>query len=388
MNNEKEKSHKATTKQSRGWCFTQPASGEHGMSKDELETALAGFAFIAGLEVAPTTGYRHWQGYLRRRPSGPVRFTTLKKALPFAHLEPARTTVEAYEYCIKDAGKPLFEVAGDLAREEVPESVSGRSAGSAEARVREAVDAGMSRNEILDTVRGAASMMNFVRDRCSVRDERTLMMNQLDSNLEEVVFLWGPSGVGKTYLVMSQDRTTYRALPMSAGPYDRLQSFNQTLMLDEFPGISSKRELGSMLQILDRYPVRLPCRYQDVVRTQKRIVVVSNNSFAQVFGWVLTHFPAQYIALARRFTNVWHMPARGVLVEDPVFLGSDQLCRTGHCKPSFFVPSGMEVKPCIRSSVGVGDLTDADLVSNDPDWSASVPERAQDSLYGGSDVRE
>lgn len=93
---------------SKNWLFTL------FVAHDSMEEALTGelkaiydkqgVNYIVGqLEICPTTGKRHIQGYLEL--SGPMRFTRLKDTYftPQAHLEPRRgTQKQAIDYCTKE----------------------------------------------------------------------------------------------------------------------------------------------------------------------------------------------------------------------------------------------------------------------------------------------
>ncbi len=74
-----------------------------GFDPAEIET-LFGFDtvryLIAGAETAPTTGQKHWQGYLEMTKQ--VRLPTMKRLHPRAHWESARgTALQNQEYCRK-----------------------------------------------------------------------------------------------------------------------------------------------------------------------------------------------------------------------------------------------------------------------------------------------
>ena len=108
---------RVTDTRHRRWILTVPAEGEKGVSRDELQQALAPYeSFLGQLEQGEGgSSYRHWQLVLVH--SEPIRFSTLKKKLPTAHVEPVRDLRASLAYVQKDdtrveGEKPL--VKGDI----------------------------------------------------------------------------------------------------------------------------------------------------------------------------------------------------------------------------------------------------------------------------------
>ena len=108
---------RVTDTRHRRWMLTVPAEGAKGVSRDELEDALAPYeSYLGQLEEGEGgTNYRHWQLVLCH--SEPVRFSTLRRKLPTAHLEPVRDLRASLAYVQKEdtrveGKKPL--VKGDI----------------------------------------------------------------------------------------------------------------------------------------------------------------------------------------------------------------------------------------------------------------------------------
>ena len=93
---------RVTDTRHRRWILTVPAEGEKGVSRDELEQALEPYdAFLGQLEQGKgTNGYRHWQLVLVN--GEPIRFSTLRRRLPTAHLEPVRDLRASLAYVQKE----------------------------------------------------------------------------------------------------------------------------------------------------------------------------------------------------------------------------------------------------------------------------------------------
>lgn len=78
-----------------------------GASAEKLD-GIKGIRFmIRGLEIAPSTGRKHWQGYLELYDK--VRPRALMRQLSGFHIEPARETrVANINYCMKDGNFTIF----------------------------------------------------------------------------------------------------------------------------------------------------------------------------------------------------------------------------------------------------------------------------------------
>jgi len=92
---------------SRNWCFTLN-NPPHGWTPPE------NIYCVVGKEVAPTTGTKHLQGYIRFKDAKTK--SAVIKLLPGAHVTLARGTVEQnYNYCVKELDwveygvKPSFD---------------------------------------------------------------------------------------------------------------------------------------------------------------------------------------------------------------------------------------------------------------------------------------
>lgn len=61
---------------------------------------------VAGKEIAPTTGQKHYQFFLKFK--NPISFSTLQSTLPTAHYEPSKASLQQnFDYCTK--GGDFFE---------------------------------------------------------------------------------------------------------------------------------------------------------------------------------------------------------------------------------------------------------------------------------------
>lgn len=294
---------KVSVKQSRGWLIT--ASAER-FSEAELLEVLGKYAggvmqLERGKEVSDKhpEGFLHWQIYVEH--STPIRFSTLRKLLPSAHLEPRRGSKrQAFDYCTKEDTRVSDPVEwGELDLEDRQGQRSDLAV------IHEAVLSGASLEEVLTQFPQALRNVNGLRELISLRDRRKFSTVERDV---EVYYLSGAAGIGKTSTVLGSyaPDEVYRVTNYKH-PFDSYDG-QPVLILDEFDG---QLDFDFMLNLLDRYPLELPARYRNKWAAFSTVWIISNKRFAQQYS-------AQRIgehgkAFARRFTGVLEMKERGRL---------------------------------------------------------------------------
>lgn len=261
------------------------------MSREEVEAALDQYSYLGQLEEGGQDGYRHWQLLIDGGKS-PIRFSTLKKRLPTAHLEPRRGSIQqAIAYVAKESTRVLSE----------PRLEHGaiRHADEKGRRrdieiVRDAVlEEGLSADEVFLRVPESARMTSMVEKLVAARDRS----RQTGPRELEVLWLYGPPGTGKTTLAVELGKEDFYRVTNYQHPFDGYSGEN-TLVLDEFDGSLS---MSTLLNILDVWPTTLPARYSDRVAAYERVVVVSNEKPWTFYCWEPT---SRRAALARRVSQV------------------------------------------------------------------------------------
>lgn len=274
--------------QSRSWMATISAEK---MSRKEIEEALSSYNYLGQLEEGEEDGYRHWQLLIDGGKS-PIRFSTLKRRLPTAHLEPRRGPMQqAVEYVTKETtrvtGEPRLEHGTIRHSDE-------RGRRKDVEAVREAVlEKGLSADEVFLQVPEAARMTLFVEKLVSARDRsRHTKPRQL-----EVIWLYGPPGTGKTSLAVELGDTSYYRVTDYKNPFDGYMG-EETLILDEFDG---EMRLSTLLNILDFWPTTLPARYTNKTARFNQVVLVSNEAPWTFYTWEPL---SRRQALARRLNTI------------------------------------------------------------------------------------
>lgn len=283
---------RVTDTRHRRWMLTVPAEGEKGVSRDELEDALAPYeAYLGQLEEGEGgTNYRHHQIVLCH--SEPIRFSTLRRRLPTAHVEPVRDLRASLAYVQKEDTRVRDEpplVKGKIS----PGPGQGHRSDLDELR-RRILDGQETADQLILSDAGAWRHSRMVGDLVGARD-RQRQEGKLRDVKVRVIF--GDTGTGKTSAVLnglqalgSVCRVTHWG---GTGTFDGYDGQN-SLFLDEFTG---QPRIEELLTWLDVFPVTLAARYRARQAAFVRVVLCSNTPPWTWYPWAPQ---AQRAALARR----------------------------------------------------------------------------------------
>lgn len=285
----------STEDRSRRWMLTVPADGEKGVSRAELEDALEPYASYLGQMERAESGYLHWQVLLVH--AEPIRFSTLKRKLPTAHLETARDLAK----CVAYVQKP------DTRVEDEPPLVKGLiEVGPGQGHRSDLDDL---RARILDGQETVDDLLmgdvtawrhgRMTSDLVAARDRARLGSGTRDV---QVRVIYGDTGTGKTSAAIRGLQalgSVCRVTHWGPGNFDGYDG-QDSIIFDEFAG---QPPLSALLTWLDRYPVDLPARYRARPAAYSRVVLCTNT---EPWAWY-EHAPrAQRAALARRLHLVEH----------------------------------------------------------------------------------
>lgn len=285
----------STEDRARRWMLTVPADGEKGVSRSELEDALEPYASYLGQMEQGEGGYLHWQVLLVH--SEPIRFSTLKRKLPTAHLETARDLAK----CVAYVQKP------DTRVEDEPPLVKGLiEVGPGQGHRSDLDDL---RTRILDGQETVDDLLmgdvtawrhgRMTSDLVAARDRARLGSGTRDV---QVRVLYGDTGTGKTSAAIQGLQalgSVCRVTHWGPGNFDGYDG-QDSIILDEFAG---QPPLSALLTWLDRYPVDLPARYRSRPAAYSRVVLCTNT---EPWTWYPEAPRAQRAALARRLHLVEH----------------------------------------------------------------------------------
>lgn len=272
----------------RSYCFTL---NNPGPETEALLESIAGYTYLTfGREVAPTTGTRHLQGFIRFR-DGKSK-SSVRRLIPGAHIEKALTITAAIQYCQKDGDfvefgtKPLDDAArGELELERWKCTWELAKTGCIE--------------EIPFDIR--IRYYNAIR-----RIEKDFMVKPRD--LPAVCGTWvhGSSGVGKSHSVRSLFPDLYSK--NASKWWDGYQA-EDTVLFDDL-GTTEAGWVSRFVKIwADRYPFIADVKGGSICIRPRRFIVTSQFTIRQLFSEQTT-----VDALERRFTVIERFSQEEILV--------------------------------------------------------------------------
>lgn len=210
---------------------------DHPSTLTAIKNGLKGTKYIiVGYETAPSTGTKHYQGYVSF--DNPVSFNTLKKVMPTAHIEPAKgSAAQNREYCTKE--ETVLEFG----------TIPSRGTRSDLSSVRKSLDNNYSIQQVVmeatnnNQIKYAYEYLKFCE---KPRDIAPI----------EVHWYYGPSGSGKSFTAHSENPDLFKPYD-----YDHWEGYDshKTVLLDDIR--AGWCTYNQLLQLLDSYPLRVRCLY-------------------------------------------------------------------------------------------------------------------------------
>lgn len=304
--------------QSRKWILTINNPRDLGLDHDALTEKLAlchPLYFCLADEVA-TTGTYHTHVYLCSK--SPIRFSTMQRRFPGAHIEAATgTSTENREY-IRKEGK-----WANTAKAETCVEGTFMEFGELPAETEEtapkmhqlvaAVEAGMSTADIIRNNPGFALKGAGIDE---LRERLTEECFRNENRAVEVWFLFGATGSGKTRSVFAEHKAVdiCRITNYGKSGEIRFDAYHgqPVLVLEEFHG---QIPIAVMLNLLDVYPLMLPARYYDRVACYTKVVITSNLSLEELYPEIQQTKPETWKAFRRRIHHVIEFLPDGTTIE-------------------------------------------------------------------------
>lgn len=282
---------RVTDSRHRRWFLTVPAEGKKGVNRDELEQALEPYdAYLGQLEQGTGTNqYRHWQLVLAH--AEPVRFSTLRRKIPTAHLEPVRDLRASLAYVQKEDTR--VEDEKPLVKGEIKPGPGQGHRSDLDALRTRILDGAETVDGLIMDDATAWRHGRMTADLVAARDRARLGAGTRNV---EVRVIFGDTGTGKTSAAIEGLQalgSVCRVTHWGSGAFDGYDG-QDALILDEFAGQPPIEEL---LTWLDVYPVALPARYRARQAAFVRVVLCAN---APPWTWYRYAPKAQRAALARR----------------------------------------------------------------------------------------
>ena len=202
------------------------------------------------------------------------------------------TPWEGFQYALKD-GTPLLDF-GDH-----PEETYSAEGGTWETIVS-MIKEGFTYLEIVERFPSVAVQQGTAIQRYMIEWQNS-MAGWRDI---KTTYVSGSTGVGKTRSIMDAYgySNVYRILNYK-NPFDQYQG-EPVIVFEEF---RSNLKIEEMLNYLDGYPCRLPCRYADRMAQFTRVFIVTNWTFDEQYRNIEERYPETYNAFVRRIDEFVHL---------------------------------------------------------------------------------
>ncbi|AGS47835.1 replication-associated protein [Farfantepenaeus duorarum circovirus] len=274
---------------SRRWCFTV-FNYNHATVDDFIRAERHDCVryVVWQCEKCPTSGRSHIQGYVELH--RPIRLRQLKQILDDtgAHCEAAKGPRDACrEYCQKEESR----CCGWW---ESGEWIGGQGSRSDLSAVHAAIQDGASLREISN-----AHFDAFVKYSRGIKEYILLNADRRMWPME-VWVLYGDTETGKTRAVYEMAPDVYSLAPSHSNGVGWWQMYegHADVLLDDFYGWL---RYSFLLQLLDRYPLRVESKGGVVQFVGRRIFITSNAHPNQWYPNV-----KDTAAMFRRFTRIYH----------------------------------------------------------------------------------
>ena len=248
----------------------------------------------------------------------PMRFSTMKKRFPTAHIDKAMGSSQSNREYIRKEGKwadtdkaetcveGTFEEFG-----EIPNEADAKSPKLA--RLIQWIKDGLSNEEILQQ---DPSFALKTRDIDVLRQELKFAEYTSKNRQIKVHYVFGDSGTGKTRSIFEKHPAADICRITNYGAKGRVQFDSYrgqpVLVFEEF---HSQIPIADMLNYLDIYPVMLPARYYDRTACYTEVYITSNIPLEQQYPDLQKSQGETWNALLRRIHTVTEYRRGGIIRE-------------------------------------------------------------------------
>lgn len=290
---------------SRKWCFTWNIGGDKPTSIPESALYACDFSkrvkyCIWQLEMAPSTGQLHYQGYAVFDNAVGHKQAAALLNIEGAHMEPANGDQEDNQrYC----GKNDTRIEGPF-QHGSPEAVGQGKRSDLVAAAASAADLSKSMVDVIlehpsVAIRYGKGLESY-RQAALIKKMRSETATTLRRKVDTFVY-WGKTGTGKTTTALKEQDAYWLPPPTATNQPTWFDNYvdQKTLIIDEF--VPQCLPLRLLLNITDGSPIQLP-KKGGFVQPCWTKVVITTNFHPRV--WYPDSPVASLNALSRRLTNV------------------------------------------------------------------------------------
>ncbi len=243
-----------------------------------------------------------------------VRFSSVKRRFPEAHIEEAMGTVKMNVDYIKkrgkwaDSEKAETSVSGTFEEWGTPPVQKGVRKDYED--LYQMIMSGMSDAEII------AANNDFILQADKISKARAIIMHEKYKNTRrldlKVTYVCGPTRLGKTRAVLDRygDGNVCKVNTYKLDPFQFYEMQN-VLCFEEF---HSQLPISDMLQYLDVYPVALPSRYSNKIACYHFVYLTSNAALEEQYLEVQRTSPDTWKAFLRRIHEVQVYQEDGTII--------------------------------------------------------------------------
>lgn len=305
----------AADSQSRKWQVTINNPVEKGFTHDRIREILSGMKSVIYWCMADEVGENgtyHTHLYLQGR--GGINFSTIKKRFEGGHFEMAKgTALQNREYVTKSGkwanSKKSETQVPDTIEEWGEMPVERQGARNDLADLYSMLKSGLSDYDILEQMPDAIANIDKLD-----KVRQILVFEEYRKKERDVcvIYIYGDTGTGKTRGVFDKYGydTVYRVIDYKH-PFDSYRG-QSVVLFDEYRSCI-RPEL--FLQLIDRYPVELPCRYNNKHACWDVVYIISNIPLQQQYKDFQRADPAGWLAFLRRIDLVHHYTQHGIITE-------------------------------------------------------------------------
>lgn len=249
-------------------------------------------------EIGEKEGTEHIQMFIVFSVS--KRFNTIKNYFPRAHIEKVKgTNIQARDYCTKSETRVSgpYEI-GQFAEERSRTDIK---------NMYDMLRAGAPLSDIRDLYPNL-----YLKQMTSISKlQQEFLFDKFKTQIRnlEVTYIYGKAGVGKTSFVLKEHglSNVYRVTDYKRDPFFSYAG-QDVILFDEF---DSNFDITVMNNLLDIYPLDLPCRYANKTACYTKVYIISNLPLSRQYTEIQNTKPEQYAGLKRRIHKIYEFTENG-----------------------------------------------------------------------------